>query len=261
MPRFDIYSYNSKAWNQEVDEGSPWSIPVSTHTIDRAKKGQWSITLTPQKPIPKSWFPNSLKNKKILCLAGGGGQQGPILAAAGAKVTVFDASEKQLGRDREVARRENLILKTIQGDMLNLGCFKSNTFDLIVHPISNCFVPKIERIWKETYRVLKPKGKLMSGFMNPVWFSSDRELQEEGKIKLIHKIPYSDVGSLPKRELKKLMQENITLEFGHSLEEQIGGQIKVGFSIIGFYEDYWGIKNLDKYIAQHCATLAIKGNN
>lgn len=55
------------------------------------------------KSIPKNWFP-TLEGLKILCLASGGGQQGPILAAAGADVTVVDISQKQLEQDIYVAK-------------------------------------------------------------------------------------------------------------------------------------------------------------
>jgi hypothetical protein len=50
---------------------------------------------------------------EVLCLASGGGQQGPILAAAGAKVTVFDNSANQLVQDRLVADRDGLTIETV----------------------------------------------------------------------------------------------------------------------------------------------------
>ena len=65
------------------------------------------------------------------------GRQGPILAAAGANVTVFDASEKQLLQDRIVADRNGLELEAIQGDMADLSCFEDSTFDLfLIHALT-----------------------------------------------------------------------------------------------------------------------------
>ena len=79
----------------------------------------------------------------MLCLASGGGQQGPILAAAGANVTVFDNSPRQLAQDRLVADREGLAIETVLGDMADLSAFPDARFDLIVHPVSNVFVPDV----------------------------------------------------------------------------------------------------------------------
>ena len=102
----DIRSYNRDAWNKYVNEGqSEWTKPVSPETIARARKGDFSILLTEKKFVPREWFP-PLKGTDTLCLASGGGQQGPVLAAAGANVTVFDNSPRQLDQDRFVAERE-----------------------------------------------------------------------------------------------------------------------------------------------------------
>ena len=87
---------NSKIWDERSENNDTWSIPVTSEMVKRAREGVWSIVLTPTKPIPANWFPKNLSEKKILCLASGGGQQGPILAATGADVTVFDNSKAQL---------------------------------------------------------------------------------------------------------------------------------------------------------------------
>ncbi len=94
----DILEYNSKAWETLTEKKDRWTVPVDSDTIARARKGNWSIQLTSVKPAPRNWFPDSLNGLNILCLAAGGGQQGPILAAAGARVTVLDYSENSLPR-------------------------------------------------------------------------------------------------------------------------------------------------------------------
>jgi 2-polyprenyl-3-methyl-5-hydroxy-6-metoxy-1,4-benzoquinol methylase len=111
----DVRAYNREAWDKLVESGDRWTVPVTTDEIQRAKKGEWQIVLTPTKPVPKSWFPD-LHGASTLSLASGGGQQGPILAAAGAMVTVRDASPRQLKQDRTVAEREGLSLETVEGD-------------------------------------------------------------------------------------------------------------------------------------------------
>ena len=87
----DIRAYNRTAWNKQVASGNQWTVPVSADMIAAARRGEWTVLLTPTKPVPSAWFPN-LKGCDLLCLASGGGQQGPIFAAAGANVTVFDNS-------------------------------------------------------------------------------------------------------------------------------------------------------------------------
>ncbi len=118
----DIRAYNRDAWNRQVESGqNPWTLPVSPEVIAKARQGEWSVLLTEQTPVPRAWFPPDLHGVDILALACGGGQQGPIFAAAGANVTVFDNSPRQLERDQMVATREGLSnLRTVEGDARDL---------------------------------------------------------------------------------------------------------------------------------------------
>ena len=118
----DIIKHNREAWNRRAALGNTWTIPVDRQTVEQAKTGNWDVFLTPTKPVPREWF-GDLKNKRVLCLASGGGQQGPILAAAGARVTVFDNSPAQLEHDRKVAERSNLRTVTELGDIHDLTRF------------------------------------------------------------------------------------------------------------------------------------------
>ena len=59
------------------------------------------------KKVPKEWFEKA-NGKKILGLACGGGQQGPVFAIKGYDVTIMDFSKSQLQRDDMVAKREGL---------------------------------------------------------------------------------------------------------------------------------------------------------
>lgn len=253
----DIKSYNSKAWDQEVTTGNPWTVPVSPEMIAKAKQGEWSIVLTNVKPIPKLWL-GDVRGKHILCLASGGGQQAPVLAAVGARVTTLDASKKQLERDQEVAERENLEIRTVEGDMRDLSAFKNETFDLIVHPVSNCFAEKIRPVWKEAFRVLKPGGGLLSGFINPVVYCFDPKAKKVEDLYVKYSVPYSDLTSLTEADRRQYLDKGEPLEFGHTLEDQIGGQIDAGFYLAGFYEDKWTDRISDNYFSSFIATRAIK---
>src|SRR5687767_3232374 len=191
----NILAHNKAAWDGMVEKQDGWTVPVTSETILEARAGRWSIVLTPEKPVPPDWFP-PLQGLEVLCLAGAGGQQGPILAAAGARVTVFDNSPRQLAQDRAVAEREGLSIETVEGDMKDLGCFPDGRFGLIVHPCSNCFVPDVRPIWKESFRVLRKGGILLAGFINPALFIFDEKLADQGELKVRHSLPYSDLHSL-----------------------------------------------------------------
>lgn len=218
---------------------SVWAQPVDKATIDDARDGNWEIFLTPKTPVPKAWL-GDIRGKNILCLASGGGQQAPILAAAGAVVVSFDLSDEQLRKDRMVAARERLSIQCVQGDMAKLQCFRDDCFDLIVHPASNVFVKALEPVWRECFRVVRPGGALLSGFMNPAVFLFDHdEVESTGQLVVRYSLPYSDEESLPENRLMAKIDAGQPLEFSHSLTSQIGGQTDAGFVLAGLYEDHW----------------------
>ncbi|MGB0372623.1 MAG: class I SAM-dependent methyltransferase [Opitutales bacterium] len=253
-------SHNRKAWNKQAKSGCRWSQPVDSATIEAAKNGHWSVILTPNKTVPEDWF-DDIRGKRVLCLASAGGQQAPILAAAGAHVTSFDNSDGQLAQDRLVADRDGLDIKTIQGDMADLSALDDGSFDFIFHPVSNVFCENILPVWKESFRVLTKGGRLLSGFMNPLFFLFDHEEAEKtGRLEVQYTLPFSDLKSLSKEKLERILKEEHALEFGHSLEDQIGGQIQAGFAIQGLYEDYWDNKAtpLNNFSPMYISTLGVK---
>jgi SAM-dependent methyltransferase len=253
----DIRAYNRNAWNRYVDGGkSLWTQPVSPEIIARARKGDFSILLTEQKPVPREWFP-PLTGLDTLCLACGGGQQGPVLAAAGANVTVFDNSPRQLDQDRFVAKREGLAnLKTVEGDMRDLSVFEDESFDFIFHPVSNLFIHEIRPVWHEAFRVLRHGGMLLAGFMNPVFYMFDLEKADNGILEVKYKLPHADIDHPEIAE--KLMAAGDALEHSHSLTEQLGGQMNAGFHITGLYEDRHSGSAVSDYTPTYIATRAIK---
>jgi SAM-dependent methyltransferase len=257
----DVRAYNRRAWDKEVERGNQWTVPVSSESIAAARQGQWDIFLTPSKPVPHDWFPN-LEGLDVLCLASGGGQQGPILAAVGAKVTVLDNSPKQLEQDRFVAERESLAIATVEGDMADLSVFPDESFDLIVHPVSNVFVPDVRPVWAEAFRVLHHGGALLAGFSNPAIYLFDYDLADRsGILQVKYALPYSDLTSLTEEEQQQYIAKGFPIEFSHTLEDQIGGQLDVGFVITGFYEDAYGEEEEDvvaNYMPTFIVTRAVK---
>jgi ubiquinone/menaquinone biosynthesis C-methylase UbiE len=161
-----------------------------------------------------------------------------------------------------VAEREGLNLETVEGDMADLSCFKDSNFDLIVHPVSDVFVPDVLPVWREASRVLKPGGTLLSGITNPVVYLFDQvEMIQRGALKVANKLPYSDLEHLNMETKKAYLEEKIPFEFSHTLQEYLGGQVEAGFRLEGFYEDGYPPEDSDplsKFMPLFFATRAVK---
>ena len=253
----DIRTYNREAWNREVESNNRWTQPVTRAVIEKAKEGEYEVLLTENIPVPRRWFP-PLNGADVLCLASGGGQQGPIFAALGADVTVFDNSPAQLKQDSLVAEREGLTLRIIEGDAANLSAFADEAFDLIFNPVSTVFMQDVRVVWKECYRTLRHGGVLMTGAMNPAHYIFDLYKMDEDILEVTHSIPYSDITSLSKEVLDEYLAKGLPLEFGHSLTDLLGGQCSAGFVITDLYEDVMTDSPLGKYHPNYIATRAVK---
>ncbi|AIY42424.1 Methyltransferase [Collimonas arenae] len=263
MPKsepFNLLAHNAAAWDLQALSDSPWSQPVGSDVITAAREGQWQIHLTPS-PLPADWL-GDICGKRILCLASAGGQQAPVLAAAGADVTVFDLSREQLEKDLAVAHRDGLSLDIVQGDMRDLSHFSDATFDLIFHPISNQYVPDIQPVWKECFRVLRYGGELLVSFFNPAVFIADRDpvYAAQGLVRPRFSVPYSDLEDLDSVALAAKQMRREAMVFGHSLASQIGGQLAAGFALTGFLEEIHPNPRfeIEKFMPSFIATRAMK---
>ena len=249
------------AWDIQSEQAqSPWVQPVSLAEIKAAKAGDWEVLLTPTKIVPQDWF-GDIRGKDLLGLASGGGQQVPIFAAAGARVTSFDNSATQLAKDRLVAEREGLEVRFEQGDMADLSRFDDASFDLIFHPVSNVFSEHILPVWQHCERILRPGGRLLSGFMNPDFYLFDHdELEKGGPLQVAFPLPFADTEQLSTVQQLERQKRGEALEFSHSLQTQIGGQLEARLFIAGFYEDRWDTQTtpLNDYMPTSMATLAVK---
>jgi len=252
----DVRAYNRAMWDKQVEQGNPWTIPVSPAVIAAARQGNWSVLLTETTPVPRDWFPPSLEGIDLLGLACGGGQQGPVFAALGAKVTILDNSPRQLRRDREVAEREGLAITTVEGDMRDLSMLADESFDLVFNPVSICFVPEVRPIWNEAFRVLRPGGSLLSGFNNPAMYLFSYPEMEKGIFTVRYKLPF-DARQLSPEERADEFDENSPLEFSHSLADLVGGQLEAGFLLAALYEDTQK-SALGEYLPAYIATRAVK---
>ena len=118
-------------------------------------------------------------------------------------------------------------------------------------------------VWQEAFRVLRPGGRLLAGFMNPACFIFDYELFEKtGERRVRYPVPFADARDLPPEELADIRERREPVTFGHTLADQIGGQLEAGFQIVGFDECERGELEqqgpLEGYLATYIATCAVK---
>jgi SAM-dependent methyltransferase len=233
----NVDEHNKNSWDLNAKLNVVYSTPFNTEVFQKAQRGEFKLRLSPHKSIPSDWLPE-LKNKNILLLAGAGGQQGPLLACLGAHVTVFDISAEQLRKDEAISQDFELSLTTVQGSMSDLSLLSDNGFDLIINPLSNCFVENLEPVWSECHRVLSSSGELIYSFLNPNVYLYDFEKKNRGEFVVKYSLPYSDLNSLNTQEKERYFAAECPLEFGHTLESQIGTLLNKGFCLTGLYEDY-----------------------
>ncbi len=229
MKHDNYQDINSKAIDRWIEEGWTWGIPISHQTFVDAKNGKWNVLLTPNINVPHKWF-GDLKNKKILGLASGGGQQIPIFAALGAKCTVLDYSNRQLESEILVSKREGYKVEIIKADMTKPLPFEDESFDIIFHPVSNSYIEKVEPVFRECHRVLKEDGILLCGLDTGINYIVDKK--EE---RIINALPFNPLAN--EAHKRQLEEEDAGMQFSHTLGEQIGGQLKAGFIITHLEED------------------------
>lgn len=182
----------------------------------------------------------------------------PVFSALGANCTVFDYSEKQLESERVVSDREGYQINIIKGDMTKRLPFEDNSFDMIFHPVSNCYIEDVYHVWNECFRVLRKGGVLLAGVDNAMNFLFD----DNGTLPLIvvNKLPFNPLKNASEEEYQRMVNNYEGIQFSHSLEEQLGGQLKAGFILTDLYEDRdrEGCGILREYTPQYIATRAIK---
>ena len=242
----EISRANSRAWDKEEETGSWWSKIVEEDLITKAKEGNLELRVTTERTVPESWS-KRLKDKKVLVLCGGGGQQTPLIAAYGADVTSLDISENQIKKDREALSRYSLEAKTIVGDVLSLP-FEEESFDAVVNPISLNFVSNLDKAYSEIDRVLKKGGIFMMGIANPVLYIFDEKKMEK-KLKVKYTLPFSSDRSLSEKEYRKRIVRRDTIEFSHTLESIITPLLRRGFVIEDFFSDRALSEPTDSYIS------------
>ena len=173
------------------------------------------------------WLGGNIQGKRLLCLAAGGGRQSALYAAAGADVTVVDISPAMLELDRQVAIERRLPIRTVEASMDDLPMLRTGEFEIVIHPVSTCYVPDILAVYREVARVTSGGGIYISQHKQPASLQGDVTASARG-YELIE--PYYRQGPLPP-VVGSAHREEGTLEFLHRWEDLVGGMCRAGFVI------------------------------
>ena len=221
--RLPVLEHNARAWDRLAQAQGALAQPAVDEAFDdpRAWLGSGGT-------VGRGWLPERLTGLEVLCLAAGGGKHGPLYAAAGARVTVVDLAPAMLELDRQVARERGLNLNLIAGSMDALGMLPQGRFDLVIHPVSTCYLPEVRGVFREVARVTRPGGMYVSQHKSPASLQAAAEPGGSGFYELRH--PQSSQAPLPPTPPSRL-RETGTQEFIHSLSDLLGGICGAGFSV------------------------------
>jgi len=215
--------HNRRAWDRLAADGVPLARPAADEAFGdpRGWLGSAGTTARP-------WLPMRLDGLEVLCLAAGGGKHGPLYAAAGARVTVLDVSAAMLALDRAVARERRIDLEIVEGSMDNLSMFAAGRFDLVIHPVSTCYLPDVSAVFREVARVTRLDGLYVSQHKSPASLQAGLMPNDRGRYELEH--PQRPCGPLPALPPSRLREAGAR-EYVHSLASLLGGICQAGFTI------------------------------
>jgi SAM-dependent methyltransferase len=246
---------NARAWDVEVANDHWATVPLTDEEFRGAARNGFPVSLTGSRPVPASWF-GDLAGRHVLCIACGGGQQTVLLAARGAIVTSLDNSMQQLQRDVDTCAKFGLALTAVEGSMDDMHMLSASAFDLVVLGMGAQFVADTRPVFAHVRRLLSSDGVFIGAFINPVCYVFDWAAQTAGRLEVRHKVPYSDLKSLPEEERVTLFGRDAPLEFGHSLEQIIGGLAAEGLCVNGYLEEFNAREQVGDYFPSYFALRA-----
>ncbi len=218
-----VLSQNRQAWNQMANDRHVLTRPASDEELQH-----------PLRTIdPVGWLGDSIQGWNVLCLAAGGGRHGPLYAAAGGNVTVVDLSPAMLEMDRQLAMVRKLEIRTFETSMDQLNMLRDGEFDLVIQPVSTCYLPNLDRLFAEIARVTRPGGIYISQHKQPINLQASLQTYT-GQYVVEH--AYYDRSAVPKATEPSKLREPNTREFAHSLQAILGGICRSGFAIADFTE-------------------------
>ncbi len=209
---------NRRAWDSLVHQGDRLTRP--------ARDEDFRDPLATVDGL--GWLGGDIRGKHVLCLAAGGGRQSALYAAAGGIVTVVDISPAMLSLDREVAQERGLTVRTVEASMDDLSVLQPGEFDIVIHPVSTCYVPDVLPVFREVGRVVRDGGIYVSQHKQPASLQASLDVRQ-GAYEL--RAPYYTDGPLPPPSEPSRLREQGTLEFVHRWQQLIGGMCQAGFVI------------------------------
>ncbi|MEK7078582.1 MAG: class I SAM-dependent methyltransferase [Patescibacteria group bacterium] len=216
---------NKKWWEKMVKEECgftrPW-LKLDPDVIRKFANGQLKSVPVPLNDIFPASVLIGVKDKNVLCLASGGGQQSVIFGLLGAHVTIVDISKSQLAGDKKAAKHYGYEVTTIQADMSKLSTLDDKSFDLVYQAPSMGYIPDVGQVYSEVARVLRSGGLYRVDAQNPLSQFVD-ESSWDGKGYRIS-VPYA-----VKKQLRTGNKE--VIEFRHYLDDIFNGLIECGFAI------------------------------
>lgn len=219
----DPIAHNRNAWNQMAKNRHVLTQPVRDEEMRN-----------PLRTVdPAGWLAGGIQGWRVLCLAAGGGRHGPLYAAAGGHTTVVDLSPAMLELDRQVAQERRLTLRTLETSMDDLSMLQDGEFDLVIHPVSTCYLPSLEKLFPEIARVTRAGGLYISQHKQPT--NLQASLQTYTGHYIIEHAYYDRRAVPPAMEPSKLREPH-TQEFAHSWTALLGGICRSGFAIEDFSE-------------------------
>ena len=219
-----VRDHNRRAWDDMVKARQGFTRP--------ARDEDFANPLAVVDAV--GWLNGDIRGQRVLCLAAGGGRQSALYAAAGGRVTVVDISAAMLELDRQVATERGLEIRTVQASMDSLPMLGDAEFDLVIHPVSTCYLPRIGPVYREVARVLRAGGLYISQHKQPTSLQADIVSGARG-YELVE--PYYRSGPLPPVHGSR-HREAGTLEYLHRWEELIGFMCRSGFVIEDLIEPF-----------------------
>jgi len=168
----------------------PW-FDLDIEAYRAYMEGRTSVLPKPycDDPVDRMMMGN-VQGKKVLCLAGGGGQQSAVFSLLGADVTVLDLTPEQLDSDQKVARHYGYEVTTIQGDMRDLSMLPVACFDRVYQPISTLFVPNLREVYSGVARILKHGGLYFADYAVPLLHMAEKKGWDGKGYTLYITVPY-----------------------------------------------------------------------
>ncbi|MEM9410790.1 MAG: class I SAM-dependent methyltransferase [Planctomycetota bacterium] len=228
----NFHEHNRLAWNRLAKSGNRFARPASEADYEN--------------PLASvdgpGWLGKSITGKRVLCLAAGGGRQGPIYAAAGAIVTVVDVSHEMLLLDQQVSKQKNFNIRTVETSMDDLSSFDSGVFDIVIHPVSTCYISNVQKVFDEVARVMVAGGVYISQHKNPTSLQSSISPSDKG---YVVEYPFHRAEPLPEPRQENLVREPGMREYIHSTASLLGGICKAGFVISALSEPVHADRNAE----------------